>query len=96
LAEWDNLFNFAASNKNIKIMAKKIKIGTKISHTLFGGGFYEGKVVSIECCPVGQKYGTPVDSVTMEQIKKGTHEYVLDIDNGHWCYGTQVKGIVEG
>ena len=77
-------------------MEKKIEIGTKISHTLFGGGFYEGNVIGIERCPVGQKYGTPVDSVTMEQINKGTHEYVLDIDNGHWCYGEQVKGIVEG
>ena len=77
-------------------MAKRIKIGTRISHTLFGGGFYEGKVIGIESCPVGQKNGTPIKSVTMGQIEKGSREYVLDIDNGHWCYGTQVKGIVEG
>jgi hypothetical protein len=76
-------------------MEKKIEIGTKISCRI-SNTFYDGRVISIECCPAGQKYGTPVDSVTMEEIKKYTHEYVFDLDNGHWCYGEQVKGIVEG
>jgi hypothetical protein len=84
-----------SSNKQLKkrfrIMAKSVKVGTKIKHTLFGGGSYEGVVKSIEKCKDGEKYGTMVSSMPME---KRSRNYVLDLDNGHWCYGNQVLSIV--
>ena len=72
-------------------MVKSVKVGTKIKHTLFGGGSYEGIVKSIEKCKDGEKYGTMVSSMPME---KRSRNYVLDLDNGHWCYGDQLLSIV--
>lgn len=73
-------------------MAKSVKVGTKIKHTLFGGGSYEGVVESIEKCKDGEKYGRMVSSMSME---KRSSNYVLGLDNGHWCYGDQVLSIVK-
>lgn len=69
---------------------KKIKVGTKIRHKLFGGDICEGTVESIERCRMGEKYGTPVSSAPI-----GAGNYVLCLDNGHWCYGDQVISIIK-
>jgi hypothetical protein len=76
-------------------MAKKqvIKIGTKVKHYSFGGGVHEGAVQSIEKCADGSKYGRSINSMSME---KRSRNYVIELDNGHWCYGDQVISIVEG
>ena len=73
-------------------MAKSVKVGTKIKHTLFGGGSYEGVVKSIEKCKDGEKYGTMVSSMPLD---KRSRNYVLDLDNGHWCYGNQVLSVYQ-
>ena len=70
---------------------KVVKVGTEIVHTLFGGGSYTAKVLGIEKCPEGSKNGKPVSSMAM---RNKDHNYVLDLDNGHWCYGYQVKEVV--
>lgn len=77
--------------KRFRIMAKSVKVGTKIKHTLFGGGSYEGVVNGIEKCKDGEKYGNPISSMSMD---KRSRNYVLDLDNGHWCYGDQVLSVV--
>ena len=69
--------------------AKRIKVGTKIRHKLFGGDICEGVVESIEKCKMGEKYGTTVSSAPM-----GAGNYVLCLDNGHWCYGDQAISII--
>ena len=69
--------------------AKRIKVGMKIRHKLFGGDICVGVVESIEKCKVGEKYGTPVASAPV-----GAGNYVLCLDNGHWCYGDQVISII--
>lgn len=73
-------------------MKKSVKIGTKVKHTLYGGGYYEGVVESIEKCEDGEKYGELVDSMPM---RKKCENYVLCLNNGHWCYGYQVLEILE-
>ena len=48
----------------------------------------KAKVVEIELCDSpGEKYGTPVDSVTADQLDRCS----LILDDGHWAYGEQVK-----
>lgn len=75
-------------------MAKNqiVKVGTRISHTLFGGGRYDAVVESIEKCPNGLKYGKVVSSMNMEERSRN---YILDLNNGHWCYGSQVLEILD-
>ena len=75
-------------------MAKNqvVKVGTKITHTLFGGGRYDAIVERIEKCPNGSKYGKVVSSMKMENRSRN---YVLELNNGHWCYGDQVLAILD-
>ncbi len=73
--------------------SKSVKVGTKIKHYLFGGTICEGVVQSIEKCENGSKYGRIISSMPMENRSRS---YVLDVDNGHWCYGDQVISIVKG
>ena len=69
-----------------------VKVGTKIKHTLFGGTICEGVVNGIEKCKYGEKYGKAVKTMKMSDKSRC---YVLDIDNGHWCYGDQVVEIIK-
>lgn len=71
---------------------KVIKVGTKVRHTLFGGGVYEGVVTSIELCKNGSKYGREVSSMPLGQEDR---IYNITLDNGHWCYGYQIKSIIK-
>lgn len=73
-------------------MENSVKVGTKINHTLFGGGSFQAIVLGIEKCKDGEKYGTSVISMPMDNRSR---TYVLTLDNGHWCYGDQVLSIVE-
>lgn len=70
-----------------------VKVGTKVKHTLFNGGSYEGVVKSIELCKRGEKYGKVVSSMLMRD--RSSMNYVLTLDNGHWCYGEQVLSIIQ-
>lgn len=69
--------------------AKRIKVGMKIRHKLFGGEICVGVVQGIEKCRPGEKSGTCVSSAPV-----GAGNYILDLDNGHWCYGDQVISII--
>lgn len=73
--------------------SNKVKVGTKIRHRVFGGKVYEGVVESIEKCKYGEKNGKSVSSMDMDNGSKGN--YVLCVDNGHWCYGDQVLSIIK-
>lgn len=81
-------------------MAKQIiKIGTKVKYRLRGDRTPKtAKVVGIEECECGEKYGESVDKVEF-RYRAGNFsagvEYTFDLDDGHWCYGEQIIRIVE-
>lgn len=79
-------------------MGKKvIKIGTKVRHTLWSGKDLVGAVTRIERCKCGEKYGKEIKQVDFDKRVDyaGNTECVFDLDNGHWCYGSEIKEIVE-
>lgn len=73
--------------------ADNLKVGDKV---MWRGNFGSGPpkmatVESIEICPEGSKNGRSVGSVLWSAVK--TRRVVIDLDNGHWCYGTQVDKV---
>jgi hypothetical protein len=68
----------------------KLKIGDKV---MWSGGFgtqahREAKVVSIEDAPDGGKYGYSVQEMDWSDVPGRA---VVDLDNGHWAYGIQLR-----
>ena len=62
---------------------KTLKVGDEV---MWRGGFgsdapRKAKVVGIELCRSGEKYGEPRESV--DSSKKD--RIVVDLDNGHWA-----------
>ena len=47
-------------------------------------------VESMELCEEGSKYGKPIDSVEWDIVSDG-RRVVASLDNGHWCYGEQLR-----
>ena len=37
------------------------------------------------------KYGTPTQSCTWERVEE--NRVLITLDNGHWCYGSQVSYV---
>lgn len=68
-----------------------IRVGTRI---VYRGGFGRNpqktaSVTAIErTYQPGEKYGQEVDEVSMHD------HYVLNLDDGHWCYSHQVDGVL--
>lgn len=70
-----------------------IKIGSKV---LYKGEFGRGvatevKVEGMELVPDGEKYGTPISEIDFSR----KNNVVFDLDNGHWCYGSQVVKLIQ-
>ena len=73
---------------------KTLKVGDTV---LWSGGFgrhaaQPAKVVSIERCPPGEKYGDDVQSIHWCEVKEHA---IVDLDNGHWAYGAQLRPVEE-
>lgn len=68
---------------------KKLKVGDTVMWSgEFGASVHKpAKVMSIELCRNGDKYGEPVNEVDWSQKDSIT----VDLDNGHWAYGDQIK-----
>lgn len=68
-----------------------IRIGSQVLHR---GGFGRDSqsvagVIAIEQTEFPrEKYGDEVDAVHLDD------NYVLTLNNGHWCYSDQVDGVV--
>jgi len=68
-----------------------IRVGTRV---VYRGGFGRDpqKTASVEAIErtyhPGEKYGQEVDEVSMHD------NYVLTLDDGHWCYSHQVDGVL--
>lgn len=67
-----------------------IKVGDKVRHTSFSGKELEGTITCIEVCKLGSKEGRSIQ----EWDEKKHPEVICTLDNGHWCYGSQIKQIV--
>ena len=69
------------------------RIIRKGSQVLYRGGFGRdphktAHVIAIEVTDYPrEKYGVEVSEVSMDA------NYVLTLDNGHWCYSDQVDGV---
>ena len=69
-----------------------VRIGSIVTAELFGGTEVTGKVINIEICKSGEKYGgRVVKNCDLDKQSIG----VIDLDNGHWCYFYQVKKVEE-
>lgn len=52
-------------------------------------GWKQTKVLTIDKCPEGEKYGEPVESIPL--VEKDT--CVFDLACGHWAYGYQILPV---
>jgi hypothetical protein len=43
----------------------------------------------MEWCKVGSKEGRPIKHIDWD--KANSRQLVVDLDNGHWAYGTQLS-----
>jgi len=68
----------------------KIRVGDKVRHKLFGGEIKEGTITDIEICKLGTKEGRTVTQCDLDKHPN----VVCDIDNGHWCYASQIIEII--
>jgi hypothetical protein len=68
-----------------------LKVGDTV---MWRGGFgseppRKAKVIGLEVCPAGEKYGESRDHVEWSKI----HSVVVDLDNGHWAKGHQISPL---
>ena len=69
---------------------KRVKIGDEVIYAPWSGPNRSAKVIGIEVCKQGEKYGTKVNSCNLGSHANG----VLDLDDHHWCYFEQVKKVI--
>ena len=76
------------TNKNL------IKIGTKVTWSGSWNTNPEQEVI-VEGISKrefdGDKEGTPIDEIPFEE----KDNCIFDLDNTHWCYGSQIHGIID-
>ena len=67
-----------------------LKVGDTVRwRGCFGGDApKDAKVESIEVCKSGNKNGRQVDKIEWSKVNSRT--IVIDLDNSHWAYGTQI------
>lgn len=74
---------------------KMIEIGTKVKANIQGKDIIAG-VTNIQRCECGEKYGEDIDSVELSEAQKSCdYDYTISLDCHKWCYGEQVKEIID-
>ena len=68
-----------------------LKIGDRVR---WSGGFGAQRarpavVTGIVLTELHEKYGTTADSVSWSRVRQNCA--VVDLDNGHWAYGSQIE-----
>ena len=72
-----------------------IEIGTKIKVNIQNKDII-GAVTNIQRCECGEKYGEDIDSVKLSEAQKSCdYDYTISLDCNKWCYGEQVKEIID-
>jgi hypothetical protein len=68
-----------------------LKVGDTVRWKGSGGSDPEklAKVIGIEVCPIGTKYGKEVNKVLWGTLDK--KNIVVTLDNDHFAYGYQIK-----
>ena len=71
-------------------MSTILRVGDRV---LWCGGFGDqaprpARVVRVDLVEPGQKHGVSVDAVPWSAL---TRDVVVDLDNGHWAYGYQIR-----
>lgn len=74
---------------NLKKMARQLKIGDSITYKMWSGETATATVLGIEICKEGHKSGRPVSKCDIDRHSN----IVLDLDNSHWAYASQIKTI---
>ena len=72
----------------------KLKVGDKVNWR-GAWGSEPSKVATVtgmQKCPNGSKYGKDINSADWNVVKSG-RTIVVDLDNGHWAYGSQLTPI---
>lgn len=71
---------------------KIVKVGMKVKyHGSFGYGPAEVvRILQMEYCPDGDKYGEEITEIPFDQL----HLCTLILSNKHWAYGNQVEEII--
>lgn len=74
-------------------MTDKIKVGSKV---IWRGGWgtaepVEAEIECIQRVAQGCKTGRVVESLSWSTISG--RNVVIDLTNGHWCYGNQISPI---
>jgi hypothetical protein len=60
----------------------------------FGAGMTrQARIVSIELCDKGEKYGKPVEWASFDDVQNSDN-YTIVLDNKKWAYGSQVKAVL--
>ena len=86
------------NNKTINKMKTSIfntRIIRKGSQVLYRGSWGRdpqtiAEVIAIEITDgPNEKYGDEVDAVSLDS------NYILTLNNGHWCYSYQVDGLIQ-
>ena len=54
-------------------------------------GWKQTKVVNIDKCPDGGKYGDPVESIPVAEKSA----CVFDLASGNWAYGYQIEPVAQ-
>jgi hypothetical protein len=79
-------------------MEQSITPGSRVIYAAaFGAGPRQAATVrQIDICAPGAKEGTPVARISASFLAQRRDEVhaVLDLDDGHWCYGSQVLAVL--
>lgn len=72
-------------------MNRTICVGSKVDYKPWGdNNLRTAQIQNIEVCKEGEKYGRSVNSVDLRKQRN----VVLDLSDGHWIYGYQIKHIL--
>lgn len=67
-----------------------IKIGSEILYRDWMNFLPKAKIVNIEICEKGERYGKTVETCDYKAQANG----VVDLDDGHWCYFDQIEKVM--